>query len=475
MYEKVGDDSISYPISAINSGKVGFNHDTLQYKVTAPRWRDIKVGYEAWTDSFDIYKKEVLILTYTKGEEEKFIEVRVTVPEDSTRLKNEGRKGGRDTTYVIRVFSNDNFLKDLHLSYDEAGKDTIALTAVLSDTVINYKSVDVDWKTPYVYVWATTRDGRAKVDSLIPTNTPNEYKKTWEFKKEPGVEETFSIPVRAEDSTLIKNYTVTVRRKWDPNLKSVTFSSGDWTQLFITPVLEQGNTFDIKVPANVDYENITPAPEYKDKNYYRVTTTLKSVGDQYSYVIKVASVDRKEESKADKTYTFNLFHKSNDAHLKLLSVTPGGELSPAFDSDIFEYSVRVPHTQDHIYFVAQTRDALASANVGGKRDLEVGEQTFSIVVTAENGEKTETYTVKVIRESATGILPTGVSAIQVHVSGQSLHVSTPAAERVSVYSAGGQLLYSLDKQSGKTSVSGLPKGILIVKGSSRWVEKAVVR
>ncbi|MDR0612325.1 MAG: cadherin-like beta sandwich domain-containing protein [Dysgonamonadaceae bacterium] len=473
LYEVKGQDTIRYNLTQEISRKVGFNHDTLKYKVTAPWDHDLAAGYEAWTDSFKMYNKEVLLLKYKKElSGEKFIDIRVTVPSDSGRLK--GRKGGQDTTYTIKVFSNDNFLSDLHLTYDMEGKQPLALTSDFNENATEYRSVDVEWNTESVFVWATPRDAKAKVDSLKPLEDSDVHWKELVFTKESGAEQTFLIPVRAEDTTLTKTYKVIVRRKWDPNLKSVTLTAGSkQIRAFSGFFLEKEHTFDVKVPTDVDFEDIEATFAPKSTDYYRVTKTLKSVGDQYSYVIKVASVDRKEETRVDKTYTFNLFHKSNDARLSNLSVTPGGTLSPEFTPEHLEYSVLVPHAQDHIYFVAKTTDDMASADVGGKRNLEVGEQTFQIVVTAENGEKTETYTVTVTRESATGILQSGVSSV--YVSGQSLHVSTSVAERVSVYSAGGQLLYTLDKLAGKASVSGLPKGILIVKGSSGWVEKAVVR
>ena len=467
LYEVKGQDTVRYNLRAENSGKVGFNHDTLKYKVTAPA--SAIVGYEAWNQDSIRDKRDIIILNYTKGPKlDKFFEVRV----DS--IDNGDLTARYDKKYTIQVLNNDNFLKDLRLTHDKAGNEPLELTSHFSENATEYKSVDVEWNTESVFVWATPRDAKAKVDSLKPLEDSDVHWKELVFTKESGAEQTFLIPVRAEDTTLTKTYKVIVRRKWDPNLKSVTLTAGSkQIRMFSGFVLEKEHTFDVKVPTDVDFEDIEAAYAPKSTDYYRVTKTLKSVGDQYSYVIKVASVDRKEETRVDKTYTFNLFHKSNDARLSNLSVTPGGTFSPEFASEHFEYSVLVPHAQDHIYFVAKTYDDMASADVGGKHNLEVGEQTFQIVVTAENGEDKEIYTVTVTRESATGILQPGVSSV--YVSGQSLHVSTPAAERVSVYSAGGQLLYSLDKPAGKASVSGLPKGILIVKGSSGWVEKAVVR
>ncbi|MDR0611974.1 MAG: hypothetical protein LBG45_00510 [Dysgonamonadaceae bacterium] len=139
---------------------------------------------------------------------------------------------------------------------------------------------------------------------------------------------------------------------------------------------------------------------------------------------------------------------------------------------------------DTIYFELYDRKSMVKVIKNNKDTLD----NKGATVTAGKGYEvrydftgSEIYRVKieagitVTGEYSTGILLPEASSIQVYVSGQSLHVSTSVAKRVSVYTAGGQLLYSLDKPAGKASVSGLPKGILIVKGSSGWVEKAVVR
>ncbi|MDR1602695.1 MAG: leucine-rich repeat protein [Tannerella sp.] len=56
-----------------------------------------------------------------------------------------------------------------------------------------------------------------------------------------------------------------------------------------------------------------------------------------------------------------------------------------------------------------------------------------------------------------------------------LRVSTPAAERIEVYSAGGQLLYSVQKAEGAATfrLNGLPRGVLIIRGGSGWTVKTV--
>jgi hypothetical protein len=56
-----------------------------------------------------------------------------------------------------------------------------------------------------------------------------------------------------------------------------------------------------------------------------------------------------------------------------------------------------------------------------------------------------------------------------------LSVNTPVSEQVEVYSVSGQLLYKAQKAVGEATfnLNHLPKGVLIVKGSTGWVRKIV--
>ena len=122
----------------------------------------------------------------------------------------------------------------------------------------------------------------------------------------------------------------------------------------------------------------------------------------------------------------------SDASLLLLSLLPAGSLSPAFDPAVFEYSLRVPHEQDSVYFVAVTRDAPASVKGDRQHKLEVGDSVFSIIVTAENGKNGKDLQCNGDQGSCNGG--------GIRFSGGVLYVDTPEAERITVYTTGGKLL-----------------------------------
>ena len=89
---------------------------------------------------------------------------------------------------------------------------------------------------------------------------------------------------------------------------------------------------------------------------------------------------------------------SSDAALSSVSVT-GGTLSPTFSPDFYNYSVTMPFSSSSVTVSATTSDGNASFTINGSNNatvkLAVGDNTISIVVTAEDGTTTRTYTVVV--------------------------------------------------------------------------------
>ena len=112
------------------------------------------------------------------------------------------------------------------------------------------------------------------------------------------------------------------------------------------------------------------------------------------------------------------------AALKSISVATG-TLSPAFNSEITEYTVVVPYTQTDGVLSCQSLDPAASISVEGARELQVGNNKRTIVVVASNGE-TRRYTVTFNRldENGNDITVSGnVSDILVNVDGKDYYIA----------------------------------------------------
>ncbi len=91
---------------------------------------------------------------------------------------------------------------------------------------------------------------------------------------------------------------------------------------------------------------------------------------------------------------------SSDASLSSLSLT-GGTLDPAFSPAVTDYTATVSQSSSSIDVSATANDGNASFTINGSNNttvaLAVGDNTITIVVTAEDGATSQTYTVVVTR------------------------------------------------------------------------------
>lgn len=113
-----------------------------------------------------------------------------------------------------------------------------------------------------------------------------------------------------------------------------------------------------------------------------------------------------------KTYTLNVIRGhvlSTDANLSGLTLSTG-TLSPTFSSAVTSYTATVPNVTTSIRVTPTVSEAHATVKVNGITttsasasspiDLAVGQNSIPVVVTAEDGTTTKTYTVNVTRQTA---------------------------------------------------------------------------
>lgn len=99
---------------------------------------------------------------------------------------------------------------------------------------------------------------------------------------------------------------------------------------------------------------------------------------------------------------------SKDATLSDLTVSPG-ELTPEFSADVTEYTVTVGSDVDKLTVSAPANHNKANVSVSGNEGLQIGENTVTCKVTAEDGETVKNYTILVTK---TETLPTE-SAVEI--------------------------------------------------------------
>ena len=106
------------------------------------------------------------------------------------------------------------------------------------------------------------------------------------------------------------------------------------------------------------------------------------------------------------SYTFNVLESttlvanftSSNAQLSNLSVSTG-TLVPAFNSNVTNYTVNVPNSVTFLTISCTPEEQFATVEGAGLKYLEVGNNSFTITVTADDKITTKQYTVNIIRGS----------------------------------------------------------------------------
>ena len=88
--------------------------------------------------------------------------------------------------------------------------------------------------------------------------------------------------------------------------------------------------------------------------------------------------------------------KSSNSRLSSLQIAEG-VISPEFDSSVREYTINVPNEITKLSIAAVADHSKATVRITGNEELQVGENTIEIIVTAENGSTT-TYKILATRE-----------------------------------------------------------------------------
>ncbi len=141
-------------------------------------------------------------------------------------------------------------------------------------------------------------------------------------------------------------------------------------------------------------------------SYTESKANNKSAGVEYTYTGTGGTITIYGNSGAGSIYgvfvTYAGPAKSNNANLHSLAVSGNGAvvLTPAFSPNITQYTATVPnrYTDAFLYNIKEDAKAVVTGDTNSK-NLQVGENTLSLTVTAEDGKTTKTYTVVVTREA----------------------------------------------------------------------------
>lgn len=226
-----------------------------------------------------------------------------------------------------------------------------------------------------------------------------------------------SIPVvvTAQDGSTTKTYTLTVTRaaaSTDATLSNLAISQGT-----LSPTFASGTTsYTASVANTVTSLTVTPTTSSANSTVTVNGTTVTSGSASGSIALAVGSntistVVTAQDGSTTKTYTLTVTRaaaSSTDATLSNLAINQG-TLSPTFASGTTSYSASVAYTVTSINVTPTVNQANATVTVNGTTTtsgsaqsipLAVGSNSISVVVTAQDGSTTKTYTLTVTRAAA---------------------------------------------------------------------------
>ena len=305
------------------------------------------------------------------------------------------------TVTITRALSTDNLLASLVLSSG-------TLSPAFSSGTTNYTATVAN-SVSSITVVPTPNDPTA----TIQVNAVNAANGVASQPVPLAVGQTaFAVTVTAQNSTH-RSYIITVTREAsaNANLVSISLSAGT-----LSPTFAQGTTaYTAQVSNGVN--SITLTPTLADGN-----ATIKVNGNAVANSIAsgtialnvglntITTIVTAQDGSSTKTYTVTVTREpSANANLAALSFS-AGTLSPAFSPAITSYSETVGNNVSSITITPLAGEASAtitvngntviSGSVSGGIALNVGPNTITTIVTAEDGTTTKTYTVNILRASS---------------------------------------------------------------------------
>ncbi|OOQ57997.1 cadherin-like beta sandwich domain-containing protein [Mucilaginibacter pedocola] len=302
---------------------------------------------------------------------------------------------------------------------------------------------------------------------------------------------TITVVVTAQDGTTTRTYTTTVTRaaSSNNNLSALTISSGTLAPAFVTGTL----SYTVSVANGVNSMQITPTAA--DAGATITVNGVSVASGATSGAIALASGANiitvsvtPADGSAAKVYTINVNRAlSSNSALSALSFS-GGSLSPVFNSATFSYSGSVPNTVTDVTVTPTAADAGASVQVNGvpvlsgatsgTLPLNVGANTITIAVTAENGGITS-YTLTVTRAASADASLSALSLSAgtlspVFASGTTTYTaSVPNSTAGITLTPSGTNVNAVIKVNGVTVTSGTASGVLPLNVGNNNITVAV--
>jgi gliding motility-associated-like protein len=231
-----------------------------------------------------------------------------------------------------------------------------------------------------------------------------------------------TVKVTAEDGVTVNTYTLTATRAASANasLANLAISAGTLSPTFVSATLSYtasvGNAT----------TTITLAPTLSDVNATVTVNGVATASGAASAPVPLAAganpiavVVTAQDGTTTSTYTVNVT-RAPSANANLANLTASsGALSPAFSAGTLFYSSSVsnatasatitPTLSDATATVTVNGTAVASGTPSGAIALSVGANSIAVVVTAQDGSTTKTYTVSITRAASSDATLAGLT------------------------------------------------------------------
>ena len=323
---------------------------------------------------------------------------------------------GSTSFYTVMVTRKDTSLNETKLSY--LGLAQGGLSPSFDSNVYHYTS-DIESNISQVTVQVINgyRVKQVKVNGVVQTEITENGDMTQVVSLEVGTN-TIKVETLAEDGKTVNEYTIVVNLS-RPISSNADLSSLDLSSGSLTPLFASGTT-DYTASVGNSVSSITVTPTVADSTASVTVNGTAVISGSASGAINlnvgvntITVVVTAQDGVTTNTYELTVTREaaplSSNADLSGLSLS-SGSISPAFGSGIVDYTASVGNSVSSITVTPTVADSTASVTVNGTAvtsgsasgaiSLNVGVNTITVVVTAQDGVTTNTYTLTVTREAA---------------------------------------------------------------------------
>ena len=227
---------------------------------------------------------------------------------------------------------------------------------------------------------------------------------------------TVSIVVTAQDGTTTKTYTIIITRasalSSDATLSGLTTIAGTLIPTFSSNIIN----YAVAVSGSVSSTTVTPTANESHATMTVNGTTVVSGSASGAISLNlgintVTIVVTAQDGVTTKTYSITIIRAvpiSNDATLSGLAIS-AGTLSPTFTAGTIAYTAGVgdsvtsttvtPTATESHATITVNGTTVVSGSASGAISLNVGNNTVTIVATAQDGTTTKTYTITIDRST----------------------------------------------------------------------------